>query len=73
MNWDERDKALAAWRELYTTTQVRMDAAEQYEQLVKLAGVYQLLGLISVDEKKAMIIKATDLYANAVMGAGQGT
>ncbi|MFK0090673.1 hypothetical protein ACIQUS_25705 [Pseudomonas sp. NPDC090755] len=69
---DERSNALKAWDKLYDTPDIRMDAAEQYEHLVKLAGIYQLLGLISVDEKNAMIIKATDRYASAVIGAGQG-
>ncbi|MDH0640188.1 hypothetical protein N5D52_24985 [Pseudomonas sp. GD03860] len=73
MNSEERSNALKVWDQLYDEPEIRMDAAEQYEQLVKLAGVYQLLGLISVEEKNGMIIKATDLYASCVVGAEQGT
>ncbi|WP_460421904.1 hypothetical protein [Pseudomonas sp. ZL2] len=56
MNWDERDKALAAWRELFTSREIRMDAAEQYDELVSLADKIQHQGLIDAEEKNALIL-----------------
>ncbi|MNH34588.1 hypothetical protein D3C81_2220450 [compost metagenome] len=50
-----------------------MDAAEQYDELVSLADKYQHQGLINPDEKNAMILEATQHYAHAIEGVGQGT
>ncbi|MBF4207485.1 hypothetical protein EI533_07070 [Pseudomonas donghuensis] len=44
MNWDDRDKSLAAWRELFTSPKIRMDAVEQYDELVSLAHKIQNQG-----------------------------
>ncbi|MEN5236126.1 MULTISPECIES: hypothetical protein [Pseudomonas] len=71
MTWNDREKALMAWRELFTTSVVRMDAAEQYEELVRLADNYQRGGLISEEERSALIFEATDRYASLVVGAGE--
>ncbi|MCY1454687.1 hypothetical protein D9M71_717690 [compost metagenome] len=73
MNWVEREKAMATWRELLTTPKTRMDVAEQYDELVSLADKYQHQGLVNPDEKNAMILEATQHYASAIEGVGQGT
>lgn len=73
MNWDDRDKALAAWRELFTAPEIRMDAVEQYDELVSLADKIQHQGLIDAEEKDALILEATERYASAVEGLGLGT
>lgn len=73
MNWDDTDKALAGWRELFTAPKIRMDAAEQYDELVSMAGKLQHQGLIDAEEKNALIREATERYASAVEGLGQGT
>ncbi|MNF16289.1 hypothetical protein D3C80_2192510 [compost metagenome] len=49
-----------------------MDAADHYDELVRLADKCQRQELISVDEKNALILKATEQYASAVEGRGQG-
>lgn len=73
MNSDQKREALAAWREVLETPEVRMAAADQYEELVRLADNYQRGGLISEEEKNALIFEATNRYASLVAGAGQGT
>ncbi|MNJ42623.1 hypothetical protein D3C77_375950 [compost metagenome] len=72
MNSDERDSALTTWNELFRTPEVRMDAADHCDELVRLADKFQRQELISVDEKNALILKATEQYASAVEGLGQG-
>lgn len=72
MNGTERGEALAAWRGIFEASE-KMDAADQYEELVRLADNYQRGGLISEGEKNALIFEATNRYASLVVGVGQGT
>lgn len=71
MNGTERDEALAAWRGIFEAPE-KMDAVDQYEELVRLADNYQRGGLISEEEKNALIFEATNRYASLVVGVGQG-
>ncbi|MNJ18700.1 hypothetical protein D3C77_130070 [compost metagenome] len=70
---DDREKALEAWRQLYAIPELRMSAAEKYDELVSLADKYQRQGLIDAEEKNSLILEATERYATAVEGLGQGT
>ncbi|MGO0694219.1 hypothetical protein ACTORG_12065 [Pseudomonas guariconensis] len=45
-----------------------MEPAAQYEELVRLADNYQRGGLISEEEKNALIFEATNRYASLVAG-----
>lgn len=73
MKSDERNEALTVWREVLDRPEYQMDAADQYEELVRLADNYQRGGLISEKEKNALIFEATNRYANLVAGDGEGS
>ncbi len=73
MKSDERNEALTAWREVLDRPEYRMAAADQYEELVRLADNYQRGGLISEKEKNALIFEATNRYAILVAGDGEGS
>ena len=73
MKSDERNEALTVWREVLDRPEYQMDAADQYEELVRLADNYQRGGLISEMEKNALIFEATNRYANLVAGDGEGS
>lgn len=73
MNSDERNEALTVWRELFDSPEIRMVAADQYEELVRLADNYLRGGLISEEEKNALIFEATNRYASLVAGNGKGS
>lgn len=68
MNSDEVEEALAIWREVMNRPEILMAAADQYEELVRLADNYQRGGLISEEEKNALIFEATNRYASLVAG-----
>lgn len=70
MNSDEKKEALTAWREVFDRPEIRMAAPDQYEELVRLADNYQHDGLISKEEKNALIFEATNRYASLVAGNG---
>lgn len=50
-----------------------MTAQEQYEELLRLADRYLAEGFIEREERKAIVTEATQRYAQAVEGVGQGT
>lgn len=68
MNSDEVEEALAIWREVMNRPEILMAAADQYEELVRLADNYQRGGLISEEQKNALIFEATNRYASLVAG-----
>lgn len=70
MSSDEKGEALAAWREVLEAPEILMEPADQYEELVRLADNYQRGGLISEEEKNALIFEATNHYASMVAGTG---
>ncbi|MFJ2548566.1 hypothetical protein ACIOVF_19130 [Pseudomonas sp. NPDC087612] len=57
MKWDDREKALMAQRELFTSPETRMGAAEHYDELVSMASKLQHQGLSGAEEKNALIWK----------------
>ncbi|MDH0638224.1 hypothetical protein N5D52_14850 [Pseudomonas sp. GD03860] len=73
MHREERDKALAAWRVLFSVPEIRMDAAEQYDELVSMADRLQHQGLIDAEDRNALILEATERYASSIEGLGEGT
>lgn len=70
MSSDEKGEALATWRAVLEAPEIRMGPADQYEELVRLADNYQRGGLISEEEKNALIFEATNRYASLVAGTG---
>ncbi|MCW8275244.1 hypothetical protein IMF27_05655 [Pseudomonas sp. PCH199] len=73
MNDHRKSQALMAWERLFNQAEIRMDAEEQYEALLRLADDFEEDGIISPEERRALIEKATVLYAQSVAGVGEGT
>jgi hypothetical protein len=73
MNHNQKNQALASWRQLLEHPKIRMDAGEQYDELLRLADEFHHKGIIDWDERKDLVRKATDFYARAVEGVGGGT
>jgi lipopolysaccharide biosynthesis regulator YciM len=70
---DRRKHALATWHKLLERPEIRMTAQEQYEELLRLAEEYLKQGFIDREERKRLVIEATQRYAKAVEGVGEGT
>lgn len=73
MNNPRKSQALAAWEKLYNRPEIRMDAEEQYEALLRLADEFEEQGIISREERRALIERATAFYAQSIEGVGEGT
>ncbi|MNE96722.1 hypothetical protein D3C76_994500 [compost metagenome] len=63
---EERHSAL-------TALEFRMSFAEQFEELLKMADKCQRQGVITIEEKDALVLEATEHYSRAVEGLGQST
>ncbi|WP_445178244.1 hypothetical protein [Pseudomonas sp. McL0111] len=70
---DRKLQALETWHKLLEHPEIRMNAEEQYEELLRLADEYLTQGFIDRDERKQLVTEATDRYAAAVDGVGGGT
>jgi lipopolysaccharide biosynthesis regulator YciM len=70
---DRRLQALETWHKLLYHPEVRMNAEEQYEELLRLAEEYSKQGFIDREERKQLVMEATKRYAQAVEGVGGGT
>lgn len=68
MNDDLKGQALTTWHELLMNPAIRMNAQEQYEELIRLADNFREKGIIDLDERKTLIDVATVSYARAVEG-----
>lgn len=66
-------EAFSAFHDLLVTPEVRMNAQEQYEELLRLADRFYARGVIDQDERRSLIEVATTAYARAVEGLGEGT
>ncbi|NBB58926.1 hypothetical protein GVN18_06495 [Pseudomonas sp. ODNR1LW] len=66
-------KAFSAFHDLLVAPEIRMNAQEQYEELLKLADDFGAKGIINLEERRSLIEVATMTYARAVEGAGAGT
>jgi hypothetical protein len=70
---DRKLQALETWHKLLDHPQIRMNAEEQYEELLRLAEEYLKQGFIDRDQRKELVTQATRRYAQAVEGVGGGT
>lgn len=70
---DRKLQALMAWQHLLERPAIRMNAPEQYDELLRLAEEYCEEGFITREERRGMIEKATVRYRKAVEGVGQET
>jgi hypothetical protein len=70
---DTKIEAFSAFHDLLITPEVRMNAQEQYEELIRLADSFHAKGVIDLDERRSLIEVATVAYARAVEGLGRGT
>ena len=73
MSDHRKSQALTAWERLFNQPEIRMDAEEQYEALLRLADEFEDGGIISPGERTALIERATVLYSQSVAGVGEGT
>lgn len=73
MNDDRKEQALVAWRRLLEEPDIRMDAVEQYDELLKLADEYKRSGMIDNDEWRELVEEARAIYARATEGLDGGT
>ena len=65
-------EAFSAFHDLLVTPEVRMNAQEQYEELLRLADRFYARGVIDREERRSLIEVATIAYARAVEGVGGG-
>lgn len=72
MNDPRKSQAFTTWERLFYQPETRMDAEEQYEELLRLADDFAKECIISLTERRALIEKATALYTQSVAGAGEG-
>ncbi|WP_085717751.1 hypothetical protein [Pseudomonas sp. B28(2017)] len=70
---DAKVMAFSAFHDLLVTPEVRMNAQEQYEELIRLADGFEAKGIINLDERRSLIEVATVVYTRVVEGAGEGT
>jgi hypothetical protein len=70
---DRRKHALATWHKLLERPENQMTAQEQYEELLRLGEEDLKQGFIDRDERKRLVIEATQRYAEAVEGFGEGS
>jgi len=70
---DTKGQALSSFHDLLVAPEIRMNAQEQYEELLRLADHFGAKGIITPKERKSLIEVATIYYARAVGGAGAGS
>jgi glycerol dehydrogenase-like iron-containing ADH family enzyme len=73
MNDDQKKQALAAWQKLLNEPEIRMDAEEQYDELLKAADEMERTGLINSSEWRKLVKAAGTSFAKAIEGVGGGT
>ncbi|MBZ9780965.1 hypothetical protein K9857_05310 [Pseudomonas sp. REP124] len=66
MNEDRKVLALEVWHSLLGKPEMRGTAPEQYEELLRLAEDYWRQGVIDRDERRGLVIAATERYARSV-------
>ncbi|WGK88048.1 hypothetical protein [Pseudomonas migulae] len=69
---DTKVEAFSAFHDLLVSPEVRMNAQEQYEELIRLADNFHARGIIDREERRSLIEVATVAYSRAVEGAGRG-
>ncbi|WP_085731229.1 MULTISPECIES: hypothetical protein [unclassified Pseudomonas] len=73
MRVEEKRNALSAWRKLLEEPEIRMDAEEQYDELLKMADAMEQEGLITAGEWRQLVREAGTRFAQATEGLGGGT
>ena len=73
MSDDQKSEALAAWYQLLKVPEIRMDAEEQYDELLKAADEMERTELINSAEWRKLVQEAGVAFANATEGLGRGT
>lgn len=73
MRVEEKQKALSAWRKLLEEPELRMDAEEQYDELLKMADAMEQEGLITAAEWRQLVREASTKFAQATEGLEGGT
>ncbi|KPH01446.1 hypothetical protein AEQ67_04045 [Pseudomonas sp. RIT-PI-q] len=73
MTDDQKEQALAAWYQLLKEPKIRMDAEEQYDELLKAADEMERTGLINSAEWRKLVREAGVAFAKAIEGVGGGT
>lgn len=63
---DAKVRAFSDWHELLVRSEERMDAQEQYNELIRLAVYFRKEGIIDLQERQALIAVAAVAYARAV-------
>ncbi|TWC17137.1 hypothetical protein FBY06_11815 [Pseudomonas sp. SJZ085] len=66
MSDDRREQALEAWHKLLDEPEVRMDAEEQYDELLKMADEFKVQGIIDRDDWRDLVEQAGAFYAHAI-------
>jgi hypothetical protein len=72
MNDDAKVQAFSTWHELLVNPEVRMDAQEQYDELLRLADNFREKGIIDTEERKILIQVATVAYTRSVEDVSVG-
>ncbi|WP_136477105.1 hypothetical protein [Pseudomonas sp. DG56-2] len=62
---------LASWYRLLEVPGIEMNCVEQYEELMKMADKLQRQGVITTEERNALILQATAHYASVVERPGE--
>jgi hypothetical protein len=73
MNNDRKAQALSAWRKLLEEPEIRMDAEDQYDELLKMADTMEQDELITPEEWRQLVRKAGVKFAQATEGLEGGT
>lgn len=68
-----KEQALAAWRKLLEEPAIRMDAEDQYDELLKMADTMEQEGLITATEWRQLVRKAGVRFAQTSEGLSGGT
>lgn len=66
MNDEAKVQAFSTWHELLVNPEIRMDAQEQYDELLRLADNFREKGIIDPEERKILIQVATLAYTRSV-------
>lgn len=73
MSDGRKEQALAAWQKLLAGPDVRMDAEDQYDKLLKMADSLEQKGLINAVEWRQLLRKTGARFAQATEVLSGGT
>lgn len=70
---DRKEQALAAWRKLLEVPGIRMDAEDQYDELLKMADTMEQDGVITAAEWRQLVRTAGEKFVQSTEGLEGGT